>query len=92
MSVSPEDVRHIARLARLELTDEEVERFRRELSNILAYVEKLEELDAGAVAEPGKPDQPLRKDAVAEWPDVTPLQESAPDFAGGFFRVPRVID
>ena len=92
MTVSPEDVRHIARLARLELTDEEVERFRRELSTILAYVEKLEELDAASAAEPGEPDQPLREDALVEWPDVTPLHEAAPDFAGGFFRVPRVIE
>jgi aspartyl-tRNA(Asn)/glutamyl-tRNA(Gln) amidotransferase subunit C len=92
VTVSPEDVRHIARLARLELTDEEVERFRRELSTILAYVEKLEELEAGSAAEPGKPDQPLRADVIVEWPDVTPLHRAAPDFAGGFFRVPRVIE
>jgi aspartyl-tRNA(Asn)/glutamyl-tRNA(Gln) amidotransferase subunit C len=92
VTVSPEDVRHIARLARLELTDEEVERFRRELSTILAYVEKLEELEPGSAPEPGKPDQPLRQDALAEWPDVTPLHEAAPDFEAGFFRVPRVIE
>ncbi|HET6361048.1 MAG TPA: Asp-tRNA(Asn)/Glu-tRNA(Gln) amidotransferase subunit GatC [Gemmatimonadota bacterium] len=92
MTVSPEDVRHIARLARLELTDEEVDRFRRELSTILAYVEKLEELEAGSAAEPPKPDQPLREDALVEWTDLAPLHEAAPDFAGGFFRVPRVIE
>jgi aspartyl-tRNA(Asn)/glutamyl-tRNA(Gln) amidotransferase subunit C len=92
MTVSPEDVRHVARLARLELTDEEVERFRRELSTILAYVEKLEELEAGTAAEPGAPDQPLREDALAVWPDVRPLHEAAPDFADGFYRVPRVIE
>jgi aspartyl-tRNA(Asn)/glutamyl-tRNA(Gln) amidotransferase subunit C len=92
VTVSPEDVRHIARLARLELTDEEVERFRRELSTILAYVEKLEALEAGSAAEPGTPDQPLREDALAEWPDVRALHEAAPDFEAGFFRVPRVIE
>lgn len=92
MTVSPEDVRHIARLARLELTDEEVEQFRRELSTILAYVEKLEELEAGSAAEPERPDQPLREDTLAEWPDVVPLHAAAPDFEAGFFRVPRVIE
>ena len=92
MTVSPQEVRHIAQLARLELTDDEVERFRRELSTILAYVEKLEELEAGSAAEPREPDQPLRDDALAEWPDVLPLHEAAPDFGGGFFRVPRVIE
>jgi aspartyl-tRNA(Asn)/glutamyl-tRNA(Gln) amidotransferase subunit C len=92
VSVSSDDVRHIARLARLDLTGEEIERFCRELSTILGYVEKLEELEAGSAAEPGKPDQPLREDALVEWPDVGPLHEAAPDFAGGFFRVPRVIE
>ncbi|HET6639723.1 MAG TPA: Asp-tRNA(Asn)/Glu-tRNA(Gln) amidotransferase subunit GatC [Gemmatimonadota bacterium] len=92
MTVSPEDVRHIARLARLELTDEEVERFRRELSTILAYVEKLEELEAGSAAEPPAPDQPLREDALVEWTDLAPLREAAPQFEAGFFRVPRVIE
>ena len=92
MTVSPEDVRHIARLARLELTDEEVERFRRELSTILAYVEKLEELEAGSAAEPPGPDQPLRVDELVEWGDPARLHEAAPDFEAGFFRVPRVIE
>lgn len=92
MTVSPEDVRHIARLARLELTEEEVERFRRELSTILDYVEKLEEVEAGSAAEPPGPDQPLREDALVEWVDLAPLHAAAPDFEAGFFRVPRVIE
>jgi aspartyl-tRNA(Asn)/glutamyl-tRNA(Gln) amidotransferase subunit C len=92
VSVSSDDVRHIARLARLELTDEEVERFRRELSTILGYVEQLELLDAGSAGEPSLPDQPLRPDAVEEWGDVRPLHEAAPDFEDGYFRVPRVIE
>lgn len=92
MTVSPEDVRHIARLARLELTDEEVERFRRELSTILAYVEKLEELEAGSAAEPPDPDQPLREDELVEWADPARLHSAAPRFEAGFFRVPRVIE
>jgi aspartyl-tRNA(Asn)/glutamyl-tRNA(Gln) amidotransferase subunit C len=92
VSISSDDVRHIARLARLELTDEEVERFRRELSTILGYVEQLETLDAGSAAEPSLPDQPLRPDAVEMWGDVRPLHETAPDFHDGYFRVPRVIE
>lgn len=92
MSVSSDDVRHIARLARLELTDEEVERLRRELSTILGYVEQLGALDAGRAAEPAAPDQPPRPDVVKEWGDVRPLHAAAPDFADGYFRVPRVIE
>ena len=92
MSVSSDDVRHIAQLARLELSDEEVERFRRELSTILGYVEQLETLDAGNAAEPSHPNQPLRPDVVAEWGEVGPLHAAAPDFQDGFFRVPRVVE
>jgi len=92
MDISADDVRQIARLARLDLTDEEVERFRRELSTIIEYVEKLESLEAGLAAEPAPPDQALREDAIVEWPDVTPLHEAAPDFVDGYFRVPRVIE
>jgi aspartyl-tRNA(Asn)/glutamyl-tRNA(Gln) amidotransferase subunit C len=92
VTVSPEEVRHIARLARLELSDGEVERFRRELTTILAYVEKLEELEAAPAAEPAEPDQPLRDDVLAPWPDVAALHAAAPDFEAGFFRVPRVIE
>lgn len=92
MNVTSDDVRHIARLARLELTDEEVERFRRELSTILGYVEQLDAVEAGRAAEPAAPDQPLREDAVEEWPDVAPLHKAAPDFAAGYFRVPRVVE
>lgn len=92
MSISSDDVRHIARLARLELSDEEVERFRRELSTILGYVEQLETLDAGSAAEPAAPDQPPRPDIVEEWDDVRALHEAAPDFEDGYYRVPRVIE
>jgi len=92
MPITDADVRHIARLARLELTDEEVERFGREMARILEYVARLESLEAGRAAEPGSPDQPLRDDVVTPWPDVRPLHDEAPGFADGFFRVPRVVE
>ncbi|HUP19667.1 MAG TPA: Asp-tRNA(Asn)/Glu-tRNA(Gln) amidotransferase subunit GatC [Gemmatimonadota bacterium] len=92
MTISAHDVRHIARLARLELSDEEVERFRGELSKILEYVAQLDRVEADSAAEPEEPDQPLRPDVPARWPDVTPLHAEAPDFEDGFYRVPRVVE
>jgi len=92
MTVTPADVRHIARLARLDLTAEEVERFGRELTKILEYVEQLGTLEAGSAAEPPPPDQPLREDRVEPWKDVRRLLEAAPDGVDGYFRVPRVIE
>jgi len=47
--LSPDDVRHIAKLARLNLSDAEVEKFSKELSSILEYVEKLQEVDTEGV-------------------------------------------
>lgn len=92
MPISADEVRHIARLARLDLGPDEVERFRHELSRILEYVAQLDALDAGRAAEPEAPDRPLREDVVEPWPDVGPLREAAPRFEDGFFRVPRVIE
>ncbi|MFA7681702.1 MAG: Asp-tRNA(Asn)/Glu-tRNA(Gln) amidotransferase subunit GatC [Candidatus Peribacteraceae bacterium] len=49
MPLSTDDVRHIAKLARLHLSEEEVERFSRELSSILNYIDQLQEVDTSAV-------------------------------------------
>lgn len=49
MSLSPTQVRHIAKLARLTLSDKEVEKFSRELTQILDYIEKLKEVDTKGV-------------------------------------------
>ncbi|MFN2421853.1 MAG: Asp-tRNA(Asn)/Glu-tRNA(Gln) amidotransferase subunit GatC [Gemmatimonadota bacterium] len=92
MSISAADVRHIARLARLELSDEEIARFQVELSKILEYVAQLDRLEAGSAGEPPAADQPLRDDIVESWPDVRPLHDEAPDFADGYYRVPRVVE
>lgn len=92
MTVSSDEVRSVSRLARLDLTEEEVEQFRRELSTILEYVEQLEILEVGRVAEPPAPDHPLRLDQVAPFEDSAPLHAAAPDWVDGYFRVPRVIE
>lgn len=91
MSIGAEDVRHIARLARLELSDEEVRRFQGELSAILEYVAQLEKLDAGRASEPEPPDQPLREDRVEPWPDPGWFLAQAPT-RDGLFSVPRVVE
>ena len=92
MPISQDDVRHIARLARLELSDDEAARFQVELSTILEYVAQLDALEAGIATESPPPDQPLRDDVVEPWPDVRPLHDEAPHFEDGFYRVPRVVE
>jgi aspartyl-tRNA(Asn)/glutamyl-tRNA(Gln) amidotransferase subunit C len=93
--ISPEDVRHVARLARLSLSDEELERMREQLDAILAYIDKLRELDVEGV-EPTSHAVPLVN--VMRDDEITPVlsQEAAlanaPDRAGELFRVPRIIE
>ena len=93
--ISREEVQNVARLARLHLTDEEAERMREQLDAILAYVDKLRELDVDGV-EPTAHAVPLvnvMRDGglVPSLPQEAALA-NAPDRAGEFFRVPRIIE
>ena len=92
MAISRDEVQHIASLARLELTADEVERFRAELSTILDYVAKLGELEAGRAAEPEAADQPLRPDRVENCDDADAIRREVPELVDGYVRVPRVVE
>jgi aspartyl-tRNA(Asn)/glutamyl-tRNA(Gln) amidotransferase subunit C len=91
MSLTREEVLHVARLARLALTDEEIERFREQLSAILDAVGAVAELDLTDVEPTSHP-----LDVVNVWDDddprpSLPLEEAlanAPDLDDGYFRVP----
>jgi aspartyl-tRNA(Asn)/glutamyl-tRNA(Gln) amidotransferase subunit C len=93
--ISREDVQHVARLARLELSEVELERMRVELSNILAFMDTLRSLDTSGV-EPTSHAVPLRNVMREDEPRPSfPLDEmlaNAPERAGDFFRVPRIIE
>ncbi len=91
--ISPEEVRKIAQLARLDLSAEEVETFAGQFARILDYVDKLAEVDIEGV-EPflnaASADNVFRADAAgASLPREEGLA-NAPSQAGGFFKVPRV--
>jgi aspartyl-tRNA(Asn)/glutamyl-tRNA(Gln) amidotransferase subunit C len=91
MAISRDEVLHVARLARLELTDDEVEKFTEQLSAILEAVAKVSELDLSDVEPTAHP-----LDIVNVWADDEPrpsLQAeealaNAPDRYDGFFKVP----
>ncbi|HEU5190164.1 MAG TPA: Asp-tRNA(Asn)/Glu-tRNA(Gln) amidotransferase subunit GatC [Methylomirabilota bacterium] len=93
--ISPEDVRHVARLARLALSDDELERMRAEMSAILDYMDKLRSLDTTGV-EPTSHAVPLRNVMREDEPvPSSPLDDmlaNAPDRDGDTFRVPRIIE
>jgi aspartyl-tRNA(Asn)/glutamyl-tRNA(Gln) amidotransferase subunit C len=89
------DVEHVARLARLALTADEKERMREQLDRILAYIDKLRQLDTEDV-EPTSHAVPMvnvmRDDEVEPGLPAEEMLANAPDRAGAFFRVPRIIE
>jgi aspartyl-tRNA(Asn)/glutamyl-tRNA(Gln) amidotransferase subunit C len=91
MAISREQVEHVARLARLALTDEEVERFREQLSAILDAVGKVGELDLSAVEPTSHPLDLVNVFGEDEPRPSLPLEDAlanAPEPDGGFFAVP----
>jgi aspartyl-tRNA(Asn)/glutamyl-tRNA(Gln) amidotransferase subunit C len=97
MSLTREQVTHIAELAKLELTDQEIERMTRQLSAILEYAERLNQLDTGAIAPTASviPNQNvMRPDIVT--PSLTRDQvlQNAPDTDANreFLRVRAILE
>jgi len=95
MSVSPEQVRHIAKLARIAMSDEDLDRLLPELNNILGWVEQLGEVNTDGV-EPltAVIDQKLRlrDDVVNDGNIRDEILANAPEAQHGFFAVPKVIE
>ena len=98
MKLTEKDVRHVAELANLALTDEEVARMTRDLDGILGHIEKLNELDttnvepmAQVVFDAGET-ATLREDVErAPLPNSEAVANAAVS-GGGYFKVPRVIE
>ena len=95
MSVTNEQVRHIAKLARIAMSDEEIERLAPELNNILGWVEQLGEVNTDGV-EPLtaviEQKLRLRDDAVTDGDCREAVLANAPGAEHGFFAVPKVIE
>jgi aspartyl-tRNA(Asn)/glutamyl-tRNA(Gln) amidotransferase subunit C len=95
MAITREDVREVAFLSRLEMTEEELDKFTGQLGDILEYASMLNELDIAGV-EPTSHAAPLknvfRDDVMKESCPVEKALANAPEPFGNFFRVPRVIE
>jgi aspartyl-tRNA(Asn)/glutamyl-tRNA(Gln) amidotransferase subunit C len=91
--VTVETVDHVARLARLSLTDEEKQLFARQLEEILAWAESLQALDTSGVPPMSQPRDAtsFREDEPCASLERERVLEGAPDPAEGLFRVPRVM-
>ena len=91
MAITRDEVLHVARLARLDLSDDEVERLTRELDAILAAVGKVAELDLADVLPTSHPLDVVNVWAEDEPEPSLPLEDvlaNAPDADGALFRVP----
>ncbi len=95
MSINISDVEHVAKLARLDLSEEEKEMFTAQLSAILKYAEKLNELDTENV-EPTTHvlhvSNVMREDEVKESLPIEKVLRNAPDDEDGQFKVPAVLE
>lgn len=94
--MSPEkiDVRYVAKLARIALTDDEVERFETQLGDLLKHVNALAKLDTSHVAATAQVVESRnveREDVVGPVLDRETVLAQAPQRQGPFFRVPRII-
>ncbi len=95
MAITRDDVRHVALLARLQLTEGEEEEISEQLDQILGYFEVLDALDTTDV-EPTSHVAPMatpfRDDVVTTTPDSTRWRANAPATDGRHFRVPKIIE
>lgn len=94
--LSKEEVKHIAKLARLGLTKKETEQYQRELSKILDYIEKLKEVDISkvkAMSHSVLVENVIREDKERSIFDTQPLTllDLAPETKDGFLKVKKVI-
>jgi aspartyl-tRNA(Asn)/glutamyl-tRNA(Gln) amidotransferase subunit C len=91
--VTPDVVDHVARLARLSLTEEERKTFARQLDEVLAYAESIQSLDVSDVSPMSRvgSSEALRDDAFREGLSREAALAAAPDPADRLFRVPRII-
>jgi aspartyl-tRNA(Asn)/glutamyl-tRNA(Gln) amidotransferase subunit C len=95
MSLSPADVRWVAHLARLELSEDELETMARQLSSILDYVNQLQQVNTEGVeplAHPLPLQNVFRPDEPAPSLPVDEALANAPDRRGAFYGVPAVLE
>lgn len=93
--ISEDQVRHVAHLARLAVTDEEVHTFTEQLDAIITFAEQLNELDTSNVLPTShvlNMKNVLRKDESAPGLDREDVLKNAPDQQGGQIRVPSIIE
>ena len=91
--ITIKDVEHVAKLARLELTQDEKELFTHQLGDVLNHVEMMNEVDTKGVEPMYHPidfSNVLREDEIIYENTQEELMQNAPDIEGDFFKVPKI--
>lgn len=89
------DLKHIARLSRLHLTDEEIRFFQTQVAQILAFVDKLKEVNVEGVEPTSHPlalQNVFREDTVVPSLAIEEFLKKSPKTRGRFFEVPKIIE
>jgi len=95
MQISKDEVIHIARLASLNISEEEIEKYRDNLEEILNFAKVVDSVDTNNVSETVGSNENynvFRKDEVIEFGDPEGLLSNAPSQDEGMFRIPKVIN
>lgn len=97
MNLSKEQIEHIANLARLDLTEEELKKYGEQLSAVLGYVDQLGEVETKRIeptAQVTGLENVFRKDEVEEWSreEIEEALEDAPEREDRFIKVKRVLE
>lgn len=95
MSLTREDVKKVAGLARLRMTDAQMDKLAPELNNILGFIEQLSEVNTDNVeplANVARSTLPLRDDLVNDGNCVDKVLANAPEAIEGYFAVPKVVE
>jgi aspartyl-tRNA(Asn)/glutamyl-tRNA(Gln) amidotransferase subunit C len=99
MKISREDVLRVADLAYLDLSESELETYRKQIDEVLEYIDKLNELGtanvepmAQVLADDQTADATLREDVVVPCTVASEILKQAPDPEPPYFRVPKVIE
>lgn len=98
MAIEAKDIRKIAKLAHLEITEEEVALYTPQMANIVEYVEQLNELDTanveasiGGLTKEGEATRTMREDVPHESLGQKKALDQAPSAVSGHFQVPKVL-
>lgn len=96
MSITKEQIKHVAKLSRLEFDDENIEDFTLKFESVINYVEKLKSVDTTGVEPTSHPHSDIknvmREDKVEKSLDREEIMKNAPESENGYIKVDKVID